>query len=881
VSSPVDQQRSIQNLQKGNIDAPNQVSGGSVLSRQQIIERDARQAAEQKQRDQDIADARRAAEAAKTVVHHHRKKQAPTQAQKDAQNEAEDQAIFSAFRAAKAAGAQQGVDVTSATVTIKNNTVSVSHVKGIKKIQSADQAKVDAVVNDAIAPVPKNQYGIVGATKDGTLIKIQNGQRTEVNARQYPSLQGISPTEIGSVASYVRTYDKDGKLIDQEYYTDDSIRQIEKISKGKNQTVIGADYRNEFGTVKVLPKAYFSRPTKQNASMKSFSLIGGQTPKEVTEYFNKVTGTKTVDRSELAYVNETYNLKFGSQRIGDFLQDEIGKGNKGIFGDRVVYDKKSVDQFISDYTYNANRATGYGAADFGRAVPAQNIGLMRSSPYTFEETSSYGDISRYAIKFNVASVTSKVRAPVVADVPKETGGLFGGVIDYGKGAVNQLGNYGRDFINLFGNAESKAVVNVKFGKDYAPTPESDVLTAGSLGLNPSNAGANGGKLIRTPTGQYLFVYDTGVRKSDFEKIGQNILANKPYAAGALTVTAAAYLPNQVFRGAQILGKSLGLTGKLSTYDAAALHLSRLKGIDAANTSDRLRFGRAATDAKEWLPTIKNNFVLSKVGNVAGSFTLDASRQAGSLRSLNDLYARPSVTPDLGETISIESNIGKPASGFMRSTLGNDIFTVSSGNKLAKQIMPDFSETISAKSYAGAPSGGYIRPTVESDVLVKRLAKGGSFGGGFDGSGFGGSGRGGGVKSVGDTFKEVRSSNGLIYLIKDETKQAQAFKNSKIDLGIGTLTKRRKKVKGSVSAPLFENTTVQTGQGFADLVKVNKKKGFAGVIPNLSESINIDVSGRGRGGQDTILRRLQKTEQGQAWALSRILPLILAWARSQD
>ena len=49
------------------------------------------------------------------------------------------------------------------------------------------------------------------------------------------------------------------------------------------------------------------------------------------------------------YANPNYNLYFGSQRIGDIINQEVAKGNKGLYAPRTEYDYNDVKAYLAGY----------------------------------------------------------------------------------------------------------------------------------------------------------------------------------------------------------------------------------------------------------------------------------------------------------------------------------------------------------------------------------------------------------------------------------------------------------------------------------------------------------------------------------------------------
>lgn len=175
------------------------------------------------------------------------------------------------------------------------------------------------------------QTGLLATDRGTVLARDAAGRLYETNARQVLP-QDVKETR--SIAGFVRNFDAQGKLTDARYYPEPSVRQIEARLKAENQAVIGASYRNEFGKVFSIDKSFFERPRVQGQPVQSESA-----PSE-------------------PFVDRNMNYFLGTKRIGNILTEEIAKGDKGLYGSRQVYDKQSVDEFITGYSrYLENKKT--------------------------------------------------------------------------------------------------------------------------------------------------------------------------------------------------------------------------------------------------------------------------------------------------------------------------------------------------------------------------------------------------------------------------------------------------------------------------------------------------------------------------------------------
>lgn len=90
---------------------------------------------------------------------------------------------------------------------------------------------------------------------------------------------------------------------------------------------------------------------------------------------------------EREYVDPNFNTRFGDQKIGDIVRQELARGDEGLYGGREVYDQAAVDRFTKEYSAAMRINQQYGAADMPIMVPASGI---RSRSIT-EGFGTYGE----------------------------------------------------------------------------------------------------------------------------------------------------------------------------------------------------------------------------------------------------------------------------------------------------------------------------------------------------------------------------------------------------------------------------------------------------------------------------------------------------------
>lgn len=145
--------------------------------------------------------------------------------------------------------------------------------------------------------------------------------------------------------------------------------------------------------------------------------------------------TKPAIQTRTEYKEPRYNQQFGSKRVGDIINEQVSRGDKGLYAPRQTYDPKAIDRFTQEYETRGRTTRQEGAADFPILTP------VRGRPFEAEGFGTYGE------KVTVSTtppIVKEVSAPSVTKAPIKD--------DFFEGAKGVITNTKEDFeLGFFGS----------------------------------------------------------------------------------------------------------------------------------------------------------------------------------------------------------------------------------------------------------------------------------------------------------------------------------------------------------------------------------------------------------------------------------------------
>ena len=146
----------------------------------------------------------------------------------------------------------------------------------------------------------------------------------------------------------------------------ESFKQAQAEAKAQGKTVLSQDLRINIdkGTIKgkttTVDSATFRRPqdqtavnvdrttnTNSNSNSNSNPNIGRDAPDSLPPAMTR------------EYVDPRHNQQFGTRKVGDIINEEVGKGDDGLYGSRRTYDNNAVKDFSQKYVPAAMAPKSY------------------------------------------------------------------------------------------------------------------------------------------------------------------------------------------------------------------------------------------------------------------------------------------------------------------------------------------------------------------------------------------------------------------------------------------------------------------------------------------------------------------------------------------
>lgn len=338
----------------------------------------------------------------------------------------------------------------------------------------------------------------------------------------------------------------------------------------------------------------------QGASLNQTTIRVSKTP--TGGYGVKVSDVE-LPASALQYENPTYNLKFGSKRIGDIITEETGKEGGGIYGSRETYDPKEIDRFLKTWTQ-------YGEADDVTYTPKAGI---FGKAGVFEGVDYYGNVRTLQIKSTIKPLPGGSLLP---DAPKTTGDFwtdaargFGSSFADLRGSTGDIvkafeGFAGEPYYLLTGAKRESAKYPKGFNEyQYqGGNVEQDVLSLATREF--AQTASSGGQ---------AFGGKSDIKADDWAKIGQNIDSNRGFAAGSIAASAITFIPDKFIKGIQFApslfkatkgfdaGKSARAAVVLQGIKPEEISLQAVK-ISKSGLPEPIKAGLSTSKSVLWLGT---------------------------------------------------------------------------------------------------------------------------------------------------------------------------------------------------------------------------------------------------------------------------------------
>ena len=289
------------------------------------------------------------------------------------------------------------------------------------------------------------------------------------------------------------------KIADAEF------KRAQAEAKAEGRTVISQTSR-----VNVATGAYKSRTTTVDSA--SFRRPQDQTQQRTSQPQN----------TSYEYVNPRHNQQFGSKRVGDIINEQVSKGDKGLYKPRQTYNNDEVKRFTSEY---------------GKPIPGK-------THYKVEINDSLSGYIPGKTNFKVElndSLSNRGQAPQIKEKPAATGGFVEGLSGYAKNTKDdfELGFFGSGIgigSLITGGKASKAQID-RIGVMGA---EAEARTSRELERELVGAGINAGVSAyegKTPSSKEL------------SNLGADIAKNPSYFAGSAFGTAISFAgPGSVATG---------------------------------------------------------------------------------------------------------------------------------------------------------------------------------------------------------------------------------------------------------------------------------------------------------------------------------------------
>jgi hypothetical protein len=488
---------------------PNQISGSGVKTRQEIIDNQADLARQQAQANAKKAalDKQLALQKKRSSRHGHtpswfiesqkkdqEEKQKQQQQQKKAQSDAEFDTIFSTFKETKKKAAEQGVDISSATIKITHDKKTVGELK---------QSGVE---------VPK------GALSDDQIVAVNSVKVSNVKGLQSKQAKDLQDKRFTD------------KLIDN------TIHDLKNKGYDVNQATIKV-HKDQSNNFKVNVSGF--KIPKQEA------ITPG--PTTTSELVNQFT-PKEAQLKRREQIHDTLrDIEPGHQAEAAKILYKESVGQKGTSN---IFIEKDLKQFVKDFNANLKAPTIEESPNIYfnpdptnpfnvQSLPKEGGSKVISLPGGFVKQFSF---EKGKDQIDVIDLTDYGGSPNVKVGPAPTGDI---AKDFVSGAVENLKGLYTDIGSPFAlsvNNKGPGKVSIDtYEFDVAAQPERDVtnLAIRSYGqVALSNGFVKAGK--------------TDVTQADFEQVGKNIVANPAFSAGSLTASAITFIPDKAVEGVKVL-----------------------------------------------------------------------------------------------------------------------------------------------------------------------------------------------------------------------------------------------------------------------------------------------------------------------------------------